>query len=96
MTIFLSYISLELMSLVNPGILCPVPYLLLITIFMIVVEKCDDGEAQEKIPKLEERLSELEEELFGDASSNYIRAAEIEEEKAKIEEELLELYELVM
>ena len=52
MTIFLSYISLELMSLVNPGILCPVPYLLLITIFMIIVEKCDDGEAQEKIPVL--------------------------------------------
>ena len=52
MTIFLSYISLELMSLVNPGILCPVPYLLLITIFMIVVEKCDDGEVQEKIPVL--------------------------------------------
>lgn len=52
MTIFLSYISLELMSLVNPGILCPVPYLLLITIFMIVVEKCDDDETQEKIPIL--------------------------------------------
>jgi hypothetical protein len=52
MTIFLSYISLELMSLVNPGILCPVPYLLLITIFMIVVEKCDDGEEQVKIPIL--------------------------------------------
>ena len=52
MTIFLSYISLELMSLVNPGILCPVPYLLLITIFMIIVEKCDDGEEQVKIPIL--------------------------------------------
>ena len=52
MTIFLSYISLELMSLVNPGILCPVPYLLLITIFMIVVEKYDDGEEQVKIPIL--------------------------------------------
>lgn len=53
MTIFLSYISLELMSLVNPGILCPVPYLLLVIIYMIVVEKCDDGEAQEKIPILQ-------------------------------------------
>lgn len=52
MSIFLSYISLELMSLVNPGILCPMPYLLLITIFMIVVEKCDEGEVQEKIPVL--------------------------------------------
>ena len=40
------------MSLVNPGILCPMPYLLLITIFMIVVEKCDEGEVQEKIPVL--------------------------------------------
>ncbi len=52
MTIFLSYFSLEMMSLVNPGILCPMPYLLLIIIFLIVVEKCDDGEEQEKIPIL--------------------------------------------
>lgn len=50
MTIFLSYISLELMSLVNPGIFCPVPYLLLVVIYMIVVEKCDDGEPQIKVP----------------------------------------------
>ena len=50
MSIFLSYISLEMMSLVNPGILCPMPYLLLITLFLVVVEKCDDGEKQEKIP----------------------------------------------
>ena len=49
MTIFLSYISLEMMSLVNPGILCPLPYLMLVTLFMVVVEKCDDGEYQEKI-----------------------------------------------
>ncbi len=52
--------------------------------------------AKEKIPELEQRLSELEAELFGEAASNYIRAAEIEAEKAKAEEELLELYELVM
>ena len=52
--------------------------------------------ANVKIPELEKRLAELEEELFGEAASNYIRAAEIEEEKQKIEEELLELYELVM
>ena len=61
MTIFLSYISLEMMSLVNPGILCPMPYLLLITLFMVVVEKCDDGEVQEKKPilhKFRKRLKE--------------------------------------
>ncbi len=50
MTIFLSYISLELMSLVNPGILCPMPYLLLVIIYMIVVEKCNDTEPQIKVP----------------------------------------------
>lgn len=48
MTIFLSYISLEMMSLVNPGVFCPVPYLLYVTMFMVLVEKCD-GEFQEKI-----------------------------------------------
>ena len=52
--------------------------------------------AKQKIPELEAKIAKLEEELFGDAASNYIRAAEIEDEKAKIEEELLELYELVM
>ncbi len=49
MTIFLSYISLEMMSLVNPGILCPVPYLLLTTLFLVIVEKCYEGEQQERI-----------------------------------------------
>lgn len=48
MTIFLSYISLEMMSLVNPGVFCPMPYLLYVTLFMVLVEKCD-GEFQEKI-----------------------------------------------
>ncbi len=52
--------------------------------------------AKQRIPELEAKIAELEEELFGDAASDYVRAAEIEEEKAKIEEELLELYELVM
>lgn len=49
MTVFLSYMSLEMMSLVNPGILCPMPYLLLVTMFFVIVEKCDVGEKQEKI-----------------------------------------------
>jgi hypothetical protein len=33
-TLLVSYIGLEMMSLVNPGILCPVPYLLIITMFL--------------------------------------------------------------
>ena len=53
-------------------------------------------EAKAKIEKLEAELESLEEELFGDAATNYVRAAEIEERKSAIEEELLELYEIVM
>ena len=53
-------------------------------------------EAEEKIPRLEAELSALEEELFGPAASDYVRAAEIEARRAEIEEELLALYELTM
>ena len=52
--------------------------------------------AEAKIKELEKELERLDEELFGEASTNYVRAAEIEERKAAIEEELLELYEIVM
>ena len=52
--------------------------------------------ARIKIKELEEELDRLDAELFGEAASNYVRAAEIEERKAEIEEELLELYELIM
>lgn len=50
MTAFLSYMSLEMMSLVNPGILAPMPYLLLVTMFFVIVEKSGEGEKQHKIP----------------------------------------------
>ncbi len=49
MTVFLSYISLELMSLVNPGIFSPIPYLLIVTLFFAVVERCNAGELQQAI-----------------------------------------------
>ena len=38
----------------------------------------------------------LDEELFGSAASDYVRAAEIDKRKNEIDDELLELYELVM
>jgi ATP-binding cassette subfamily F protein 3 len=52
--------------------------------------------AKKTIEKLEAELSALEEELFGSAASDYVRAAEIDKRKGEIEEELLSLYELVM
>ena len=52
--------------------------------------------AKQTIEKLEAELEALDEELFGSAASDYVRAAEIDKRKSEIEEELLELYELVM
>lgn len=49
-----------------------------------------------RISELEAETEKLEDELFGPAASDYIRAAEIDKRKTEIEEELLELYELVM
>jgi hypothetical protein len=39
-TLFLSWVGLELMSLVNPGEFAPVPYLLLATMYLVFAEKC--------------------------------------------------------
>ena len=52
--------------------------------------------ATKRISELENELDALENELFGEAATNYVRAAEIEERKNEIECELLELYELIM
>ena len=52
--------------------------------------------AKIRIEELEGELEALDRELFGEAATDYVRAAEIEERKGQIEEELLELYELVM
>jgi ATP-binding cassette subfamily F protein 3 len=52
--------------------------------------------AEKKIGELESELETLEAELFGEAATDYVRAAEIESRKAEIEEELLSLYEIVM
>lgn len=54
------------------------------------------AEAEKKIPQLEAELDALKTELFGPAASDYVRAAEIEERRSAIEEELLSLYELTM
>jgi ATP-binding cassette subfamily F protein 3 len=54
------------------------------------------AKALERIEALEKRIVEIEEELFGDAASDYVRAAALDKEKTEAEEELLELYELTM
>ena len=52
--------------------------------------------ARLKIAELEAELEKLDEELFGEAATNYVRATQIELRKAEIEEELLALYEIAL
>lgn len=46
-----------------------------------------------EIEKLEAELESITEELFGEAATDYVRAAELDERKSAVEERLLELYE---
>jgi len=41
LTLFLAWAGLEMMSLVNPGVFAPVPYLLMLTILVVVAEKAE-------------------------------------------------------
>lgn len=43
-TVFLSYIGIELMSLVNPGVFSPIPYLLIVTMYFIIINNCNTRE----------------------------------------------------
>ena len=52
--------------------------------------------AEAKIAELEGELEALDRELFGEAATNYVRAAEIDARKSEIEDELMRLYEIVM
>ena len=48
---------------------------------------------KEESERLEKRLDEISEELYGEAASDYVRAAELDEEKNSTEEKLLLIYE---
>ena len=52
--------------------------------------------AKRRVPEIEERLDAIKAELFGEAASDYVRAAALDEERERLEEELLELYELIL
>ena len=46
-----------------------------------------------EIEKIEKEIDEITEALFGEAATDYVRAAELDERKNALEERLLELYE---
>ena len=48
-TLFLAWVGLELMSLVNPGVFAPVPYLLVLTMLLVVAEKSAGPELSKNV-----------------------------------------------
>lgn len=50
--IFLSYIGVELMSLVNPGVFVPFPYLFMITMYFAIMENCNSENDKKVLPLL--------------------------------------------
>ncbi len=50
--LFASYVGLEMMSLVNPGIFVPFPYLFLVTIYFVVMERCNSDSDREMLKKI--------------------------------------------
>lgn len=52
--------------------------------------------AAKRAQEVEEAIAAVEAELYGDAASDYVRAAALDAEKAALEEELLALYEQLL
>ena len=64
-----------------------------------VLLECDQPDLVEQmydlareIKKLEQQLIDIDEELFGDAASDYVRAAELTDLKTTTEDRLMQLY----
>lgn len=56
LTLFISFIGLTMMSTVNPGEFCPMPYAFLIAYFLVVCEKCNAASKRENGNETEEVL----------------------------------------
>lgn len=47
LAVFISFLGLSTMSLVNPGIFSPIPYVLILTMQFIIVDKCNNKEFED-------------------------------------------------
>ena len=52
--------------------------------------------AKRRVEEIENQLVIIDQELFGDAASDYVRAQELQTQKDALEEELLALYEEIL
>lgn len=59
LTLFIAFIGLTMMSTVNPGEFCPIPYGFLVTYFFVVCEKCNAATLRENGNESEETYIKL-------------------------------------
>jgi len=70
-TVFISYIGIELMSLVNPGVFSAIPYLLIVTMFFIIIDKCNTQDDMDEYVKLRVGSTVKEETKKIEAETNH-------------------------
>lgn len=56
--VFASYIGIEMMSLVNPGVFAPFPYLFLVTAFFVIIENCNSEKDKSALSKIRKGQNE--------------------------------------
>ncbi len=59
LTLFFAFLGLTMMSTVNPGEFCPMPYAFLVAYFLVVCEKCNAATKRENGNEIEEDLIKL-------------------------------------
>ncbi len=60
LSVFISFIGLTMMSTVNPGEFCPIPYGFLIALFFVICEKCNNATKRQNGNETEENLINIQ------------------------------------
>ena len=60
LTVFISFIGLTMMSTVNPGEFCPIPYGFIIALFFVICEKCNVATKRQNGNETEENLINIQ------------------------------------
>ncbi len=60
LTVFISFLGLTMMSTVNPGEFCPIPYGFIITMFFVICEKCNAATKRLNGDETEENLINIQ------------------------------------
>lgn len=60
LSVFISFLGLTMMSTVNPGEFCPIPYGFMVTLFFVICEKCNAATKRQNGNETEENLINIQ------------------------------------